>query len=335
MGIYNATSQENWKSFCETYMQQAIRKKFKKIISPKAFFGLNDYNAGIRASDRSKFATVFSAKKDTEFDEGGIMWLVMKELAQHDKAFHDYLKNKKHIDPLNPIPLNKSQIDQVHRKIKPIVLFRYYFNKKSDLKRSRKVVSFYHGIDFIYEFADGNPRAFVNLINNFLPEMHLNGSGEPKMIPINKQASIISNFCREYFYPRIAYYSESAIKFRNKTITLEQIINYIGSYFQNQYTGRDFNADPYSQIRFDEKCPKEIEFLFNKGLESGGILALEADRNVIGQKKSLGIYRLSYSLHPYFGLPQRSYRERNLSEILSPILKDAPDIQLTLNLEEA
>ena len=71
----------------------------------------------------------------------------------------------------------------------------------------------------------------------------------------------------------------------------------------------------------------------NKGLDAGGILALEVEKNVFGQRNTLGTYRLSYSLHPYFGLPQRSYREKNLSEIIAPLLKNEPDTQLTLNLK--
>lgn len=332
MGIYNNKSQENWKGFCESYMQKVIKNKFGKTFTPKSFFGLNDYNLGLKESDKSKFASIYTTKRETEFNRDGIMWLAMKELAQNDKSFYKYLL-KKGVDPLDPVPVTKSQIDQIHRKIKPIVLYRYYFNRNSNTKRSRKVVSFYHGIDFIYEFADGNPRAFVNLINNFLPEMKLNSSGDPKKINVNTQATIINNFCMEYFYPRIAFYSDSAVRFRGKTITLEHIINLIGQYFKDQYIGENFSADPYSRIKFDDKCPKEIELLFNKGLEAGGILALEVEKNVFGQRNTLGTYRLSYSLHPYFGLPQRSYREKNLSEIIAPLLKNESDTQLTLNLK--
>jgi len=331
MWVYNNRSQANWHEFCEKYLLKILRNKFNKNLAPKLFFGDHDYNIGLREYDRSKFSSKYTSKQETEFDKGGIMWYVMMELAEKDNSFKAYLI-RKGIDPSNPIPTKKGQIDQVHRKIKPIVLYRYYFNKDENQKRTRKVLSYNHGRDYIYDFADGNPRAFVNLINEFIPEFKLNKNGDPIKIPVNRQASIISNFCIDYFYPRIAYYAESVIKYKGKTITLENIVNYIGNYFREQYIGKTFYSDPFSRIRFDNKCPKEIEKLFNKGLESGGILALEEEFSTIAKKNEMGIYRLSYSLFPYYGLPQRSYAIKNLSEILEPILKIEDNLsQLTIN----
>jgi hypothetical protein len=327
MGIYNKESQDNWLFFCERYLQKVIRDKFGKPHSPKSFFGIQDYNSGLKTSNKAKFSKGYTTKNANEFSHGGIMWYVMKELADgDDRSFYTYLM-RKGINPLDPIPINDLQIDSIHRKIKPIVLYRYYFNKKSGLKRSRKVKSLYHGTDFIYAFADGNPRAFVNLINDFLCEMSLNTSGEPRKIAINVQAKIIDDFSNNYFYPRIAYYSEGVVKYMGKTITLESMINTIGDYFSEQYTGGAFNPDPFSRILIDKDCHEAISILFNKGLESGGIVAIPPEKS----KHSITTYRLSYSLHPHFKLPQRLYREKRLSEILKPLL-DSADPQLKLKL---
>ena len=323
--VYDSRSQSNWRNFCESYLQKVLFTKYHTNVSTKSLFGELDYNKALRESDKSVFSQLSTAE-NSEFEEGGIMWYVMKELSQIDKSFYMYL-NKKHINPLNPTPINKGQIDQVHRKIKPIVLYRYYFKRSDDQpkkRRSRKVVSFNHGRNYIYDIADGNPRAFVNLINDFLPNVNLNKkSGQPQTIPINKQATIINDFCTNYFYPRIAYYPDSVIKFNNKTITLEKLINEIGIFFQKQYVENDFKQDPYSLIQYDDKCPVEIEKIFNKGLESGGILLIEEeerDNKVRGVRKKTKVYRLSYSLYPYFNLPQRTYSVRDLSGILAPLL---------------
>lgn len=319
--VYDSRSQSNWRNFCESYLQKVLFAKFQTNILTKTLFGELDYNKALRESDKSTFSQLSTAE-NSEFEKGGIMWYVMRELAQIDRSFYMYL-NKKHIDPFDPRPINKGQIDQVHRKIKPIVLYRYYF-KKSEKKRSRKVVFFNHGRNYIYDIADGNPRAFVNLINDFLPIVSLNKkNGLPQTIPVNKQAAIISDFCVNYFYPRVAYYPDSVVKFRNKTITLEKVINQIGTFFQKQYIENDFKQDPYSLILFDDKCPNEIEKIFNKGLESGGILLIEEEereKEVRNVRKTTKVYRLSYSLYPYFNLPQRTYSVRDLSGILTSLL---------------
>ncbi|MDR0232155.1 MAG: hypothetical protein LBI82_08570 [Dysgonamonadaceae bacterium] len=331
MWVYDSRSQTNWRSFCENYLQKVLYNKFNKNVSPKSVFGEHNYNKALKASSPPVFAKFIKTKEDSEFDKDCIMWYVMKELAQIDKSFYEYLM-RKGVNPLDPIPTKKGQIDQVHRKIKPIVLYRYYFKKIDNQKRTRKVVSFNHGKDYIYDMADGNPRAFVNLINSFLPEITLNNSGEAKMMPINRQATIINDFCVKYFYPRVAYYAESVVLYnKKKIITLENIINKIGEYFREQYIGADFRPEPYSLIRFDNKCPKEIEKLFNKGLEAGGVLIVEDE--IKGVRKGTKIYRLSYSLYSYYNLPQRTYAIKDLSAILDTLLEDemTDDIQLSLN----
>jgi len=332
MWVHNSRAQKNWRMFCNEYAKKMLFNKFNKEISPTLFWGQQNYNEALKASDKAVFAKFFRLKEQSEFEEDGIIWYVMKEVAQMDKSFHRYLL-RKGVDPLNPVPINKRQVDQVHRKIKPIVLYRYYFKKEDDQRRSRKVVSFNYGTDYIYDLTDGNPRAFVNLFNKFMPEFKLNGSGVPIMIKINTQANIISEFSKEYFYPRVAYYSDSVVRYKGKIITLENMLDAIGNYFHSQYIGEKFTADPFSLIKFDEKCPNEIIKLFNKGLESGGILMVE-DEEYKGVRKNVRIYRLSYSLYPYYNLPQRLYAIKNLSDILSSLLNtedNSAAIQLTLN----
>ena len=329
MWVYNSRSQTEWRDFCERYTSNLLYKRYQKRIEPLQVLG--DYNIDNAIAEASNMK---ASKGDSiQFYPGGIAYEVFKSLAVIDKSFYMFLL-KKGINPLDPSPKDREQESPIHRKIKPLVYYRYYFRKEGAV-RSRKIVRFNHGKKHIYDLSDGNLRAFVNLMNELLKNVELDSNGNPKRIKLNIQARVIEQFSREYFYPRIVFYPDSNIRYQNKTISLQKIIDLIGNFFYRKIVIDDFSADPYSFFRFDENCPEEFRRFLEIALESGGILMAEDEANIRGVRKGCKVYRLAYSLYPYYNLPQRDYNVVDLSRILYPLLskieKEKKGDQLSLN----
>ncbi|MBP1631347.1 MAG: hypothetical protein H6Q15_2240 [Bacteroidetes bacterium] len=332
MWVYNSRSQTEWRDFCDRYTLNLLYKRFQKKLDPSKIFG--DYNIDDAMTGS---LNINSYERDTnQFYPGGIAYEVFRNLSVIDKSFYRFLL-KKGVDPLNPSPIEKSQESPVHRKIKPLVYYRYYFRKEGS-KRSRKIVLFNHGKKHIYDLSDGNLRAFVNLMNELLKNVKLDSEGNPQKIKLNTQARVIEQFSKEYFYPRIVFYPDSNIQYYNKIISLQKIIDLIGNFFFEKIVTDNFSADPYSFFRFDDNCPKEFHRFLEIALESGGILMTEEEANVKGVRKGSKVYRLAYSLYPFYNLPQRDYNVIDLSRILEPLLSMVEEgrygEQLSLNFDK-
>lgn len=316
--IYNSRSQRQWREFCNKYMTKSFEKRYNCKINLKSLFGEHNYIDGLKSVESFDFSKNKS-KKQSEFDEGGTMWNVMYLLQKYDDSFKEYLI-RKNIDPDNPIPKNSSQTDAIHRKIKPIVLYRYYFTEKSvrankNIKlRSRNINAFNHGIDYIFDIADGNPRAFANLVNEFIDMVIFNSDKSIKKIDIQIQSRIIEAFSINYSYLRIRNYPKNEIK--NNDLLLYEIIDKIGEYFFKRLVLDDFNADPIIFF-YVEKKDKNLREFVDIALESGAILKIEEEINKKGVRNNIDVYRLSYSLYPKYKLPKVNYNPISLSSILN------------------
>lgn len=315
--VYDNRSQKNWRMFCKNYMSKVLNDIYKKPIDINVLFGEHDYLEGLKSEESIEFSKLKS-KNNSEFEEGGIMWFVMKSLQEFDKSFYDYLL-RKNLNPLNPVPNSTNIASSVHRKIKPIVLYRYYFTEESSRKskekklRSRNINAFCHGKDYIFDIADGNPRAFANLVNDFISQVQFTTGGILKKISIEKQARIIESFSTNYAFLRIRNYPKNEIK--NNSLLLWQIIDKIGKFFYNKLVLEDFNADPYILFYVDPRDIKTKHFI-EIALESGAILKIEDEIHRKDVRRYTDVYRLSYSLYPNYRLPKIDYNPIDLKKIL-------------------
>ena len=317
--VYDKKSQERWRSFCEKYMKNALYNYYNKEIDLNVLFGKKlDYNKGLRAVESSIFAKskYEGDEGGSQYDKNGIMWKVMYSLQAYDKSFYEYLMRKK-INPLNPIPENKTQEASVHRKIKPIVLYRYYFTEKSGKKagkkqRSRNINAFNNGKEYIFDISDGNPRSFAHLVSEFIDKVPFKNGVEQEMgIPL--QSRLIYTFSKDYFYKRILNYPQNEIQ-NNKDL-LYEIIDKIGLYFYNKIVLEEFNPDPYI---FFYVNPEETDLnnFIEIALEAGAIFKVETEIGIKGVRRTQNVYRLSYSLYPIYKLPKVDYNSIPLSRIL-------------------
>lgn len=318
--VYDKKSQEKWRNFCEKYMKYALYNYYNKDVDLNMLFGKNlDYNKGLKAVDSSFF---YKSKYDgdegeRQFEKDGIMWQVIKILQEYDKSFYNYLM-KKNIDPLNPVPINENQEASIHRKIKPIVLYRYYFteslSKKTGIKqRSRNINAFNHGKEFLFDISDGNPRAFAHLVREFIDKVPFkNGVVQEMAIPL--QSRLIYAFSKDYFHKRILNYPQNEIQ-NNKDL-LYEIIDKIGKFFYNKIVLEDFNPDPYIFFYVNPE-EKDLTNFIEIALEAGAIFKVETEIGIKGVRRTQNVYRLSYSLYPIYRIPKVDYNPIPLSRILN------------------
>jgi hypothetical protein len=232
------------------------------------------------------------------------MWKVLVRLVEMDPSFKSFLAQKK-IDPINPFP-REGQTDSVHRKIKPLISFRYYFNK-IDSKRSRKAVHLYYGVEHLYELTDGNPRMFLNLLSKY--DYYFKNKMK---VPINVQAQNIMDFSLEVY----STFRDDPEGYSFNEYSLQKFLDKVGNFVFREIVEKPFTSDPHSCFTLDTNTPENIKRLVLYGLEIGALQVIKEPRSknfdsIIDKK-----IRLSYALHPKYHIPKRTYESIKLETIL-------------------
>lgn len=304
---YNETCTSKWNEFSRKLTDNKL-KNLDIGVAATQLFGESTYERNLKSSFRIDDKLKFSSK----YEKGTYYWNVFKELALIDPSFASYL-NKKGISKSNPAPRkNTDEKDRIFRKILPIVIFRYQFNKSMG-RRSRKNPSLFYGVPFIYEVCDGNPRFLMNLLDSLFSSIKPN---EKPVLDINKQSSVINNTSKKYLELIRAHPDANREIFKNHIINLGDVINQIGTYFRDKLLRGDFVMDPAGSFIVDSKVSPHIVALIELGVHLGAIIYLDPDEGIsknglIGKK-----LRLCFLLHPIFDFPKREYNSINLSTIL-------------------
>lgn len=282
----------------EEFSQKIIKSFLNNNIELINFFGTNEiYN-----------------KTRYSYTEGSRFHKELIELINKDISFKNFLKSKK--VTLTDIELsNSQQKDVLFRKIKPIVYFRNAFIKLNTeavvLNRSRKsAAELYYGIEVLIKVCEGNPRWLIGIVSQLISKSH----GE-------KPSKVMQ-------YEQLL---ESARRFNNAIAnipvgksdnTVDELIDRIGNYFNNQILGPEFFMDPKGTFEVDidtiEKHPN-ISNIIEKAVAQGALILLDSnddsfDFKILGQR-----FKLSYLLSILYNLPLRKYNKVNLSECLEGI----------------
>lgn len=283
--IYDSDSQKSWSTFCKEYFLNFFKRVTSSEVPPEELIG--DF--------RLENTSDVNIKDQDKFGIGTNYIQTIKNLAEKDKSFYNYLL-KRNIDPTNPIPINRKQTVEVFSKIKYIVYYRDYF-----LKRGRRLNMFYHGFQSLCTIADGNPRAFINLINEFKLQVKLETN--IKTISYVKQSEILTSFSLNYAKSFLLSY-RSDIVFYNK-LSFADIVNKIGNYFFEHIIFKDFNADPIFSF-YIRNGNSDFDDFINTALQIGAIV-----------QQSSNTYRLAHILYPKYKLPLLAGRSIDLRTILN------------------
>lgn len=333
---YDTNSERKWKEFSIELINSKIKNKTGLNFDLNKLFGEWDFDRVIRREIMQRFNSKdINSNSKNEWEKNTIMWHAIIQLSIIDKSFKDFLIKKK-IDPLDPTPINPSMIDEIHRKIKPLIVFRFYY-KNEDNIRSRKKNQLFHGLDFIFKFSDGNPRTLINLINDFFPHINsIKDDGKDaikfRSIPLGTQASIFEQLSEKKLND-IKNYPDANTKTHSGYLNLGNLLEKIGDYFFDKQIKKDFSMDSSSTFLIDKKVSNSIVELLQLASELGAIQEISTDSNERPFKSEIEstIYRFSYSLYPKFGIPPRIGKPIRLSSILSDIYIQNNQLDLNLN----
>jgi hypothetical protein len=294
--VYDANSRRRWVSFCE----KMIHEKYE-INQVNKLLGDHDYTDALVFSEKNLNSI---SQELAEWSNGSVMWNVMVRLAKIDKSFYNFLVAKG-LDPEDPVP-SRGQTDSIHRKIKPIVAFRYYFNK-IDSKRSRKAVHLYYGVEHLYELTDGNPRMFLTLLARY--DYYFKNKMK---VPINVQAQNISEFSNDVH----STFRDDPEGFSFNEYSLQKLLDKVGNFIFTEIVDGPFTSDPNSSFVVENSTSENIKRLVIYGLETGALQLIKQQRekhidSIIDKR-----IRLSYALHPKYRIPKRTYNSIRLENIL-------------------
>lgn len=301
--IYNPRSGKKWKSFCRRFLLEKY-----SIESPEELLLKHKFNDAMRYSERH----LKGVSNHSDFREGSILWRVLKDLAADDVDLFTYLFDKG-IDPDNPKD-NALTTDSVHRKIKPLICFRYYFGNS----RSRKAATLlYYGYDYFVELTDGNPRSLLRLANLYDRHFKLK-----EVVPLQVQANYIYKFALSSYNDFI----EDPLGYSKKDFSLKSLIDSLGTAFHRMVVKDRFTADPVTSFTLNRNDPAHLKELVEYGLEIGVFQLVEN----ISIKKIKDIndkkIRMSFRLYPYFNIPKRVYRANSIMTILKSNINQQPNL---------
>lgn len=243
------------------------------------------------------------------YDKGGDFYIQMVELIKKDNSFKEFLKSNK-VKLTNPIPINDSQKDTLHRKIKSIVYYRNFFvkQKKVTQKRGRKVNELLSGIEVLIKICDGNPRWLIGIVNSILSKSDEYGAS--KNIQCNELVSAAKRFKNVIGNIPIG---------NNNKLSIIDIIDKIGIYFNDQILGTKFIMDPKGTFFVDKeksKIPDNIIELLEKGISQGAFILIDSDDDFFDFEIRAHRFKLSYLFFALYDLPIRNFNKVNLSECL-------------------
>jgi energy-coupling factor transporter ATP-binding protein EcfA2 len=299
---------KKWNSFCSNLIEDRLFRRYESSVTAKYIFGDDDIERTAKYIINGKITN-----KQDSYGENGFSWLLIKEYAKIDPGFKKMLVQRS-IDPKNPVPSGTRSRDTFFRKVRPIVFFRYNFKSEAGL-RSRKNPPLYYGIPYIYEVCDGNPRQLIGLVDELLRKVSRDENNNPRPVSVLDQSETITS-TSEKFLKLLETHPDANVRFGDDQLNVGQLINKIGSYFNDRIISGPFPIDPVGSFTVDAVQTPYLKLL-EFALAHGAIVYVNPNEGVshsgiLGKK-----FRLSYLLAPLFKMPKREYSTVNLSTILS------------------
>ena len=209
-------------------------------------------------------------------------------------------------------------------RIAPIVGFRcaYLTNAKGDttgtpVRRKLKAPpsDIFSGWDAVCTATEGNPRWFSGIASRLI----LKWSQSPSGVALTREQQMreLEASAKKF----LAWINAIPVDKSGGGVvqmSLHELITAMAFYFEQDVLGRVFKADPVASFTVDERTPDEIRPLIVAALNIGAIVIVDDENVNFTATSPVGrTFRLVHLLAPYFNLPMRKGRSRNLSTILS------------------
>lgn len=240
---------------------------------------------------------------------GGMVWEAMNRLRDKDDTFASYLI-RSGIDLEDMPSLGPSQRAAKIRKVRNVVVVRDYF-RASSRRRSRKSAELYAGASSILALPDGNPRMAMVLIRELIAQWDKRGTnsisrpaqGEAIDVVMDRFVALLS--------------AQEASQIGGAATTVLQLVDLIGRNLAGRILDAPFSADVPACFKIDEAVDERLLPLVERAVNAGALVHVagtspsELTSSVVGNT-----YRLSYLLAPRYGLPIRTGKAVQMSNLL-------------------
>lgn len=272
----------DWRHFCDCVIESQILRKYH--------IERNDLNdlITIKNPDRSFF---------------------LENLPKVDRGFADYFKRDYTLDENNKAAIMRTSTRSKYYNT--LVLAMRYFHFCNENRKVAGINNTYLGDWLLYNMADGNPRALLNILNEIPSKMEVNGKLKMNIPSLGR---VVREYSKAAVDDRISYCALKEVRIANETFTFRTLLDKIGLFFNSELLGETYCPMPRTMFAIDgQECLREF---IKVGLESGFIVKVEDKASYLGRYK-LGVYRLSYILYPFYGYVSTGIKEVvDIDEIL-------------------
>ncbi|KHG33181.1 hypothetical protein [Sulfurospirillum sp. MES] len=291
--------------FCLALFQQICRIYKIDHMSPEEIFGTSIFDQG---NENKKNTTIPAYSKDS------LQYERFSRLANKDPSFNYYLKAK-NIDIENMDKMPENERASKVRKITNIVCIRDIFLQEKGHIRTIKKTKIYTGFKTIFYLTEGNPRLFLSLVGTLLKKY----SQTKKMVTASEQADAIDIAIDRFLalLKTIPPVPGHTLANSNKDCSLINLLDIIGTTFQNSVLKEKFVAEPITSFIIDDMVSEEVKTLLGLAVNAGVIIYVhQAEETPLLDSLANKEFRLNYLLAPYFRLPMILNKKQKLSVIL-------------------
>ena len=243
---------------------------------------------------------------------------VVKTAALHDAALRDLLCEYD-IDPEKPwmAASDRRKID-VLAQVVPLAAHRSAFKAKH-IERLQPPVNSrvlpYYGEDVLYDISDGNPRWLIGMLNDLIRAGV--SEGKTQRVPRKVQAQVYRTASLGYHTMLETMPAEPPAAAPEDSVHVVEVVDEFGCYFFRSVVQSEFNLHPFESFTVDAKTPERVLRVLPSGTYEGAFICMDPGLHQFAPKPDGRLFRLSYMLAPYFGLPLALHNKVNASAVSS------------------
>lgn len=275
--IYNETSKSEWIDFCRSYID-------KYVLAPEEI----NYEQFLEMLTPPDFDYKYQKKKD-------LLNKLVKNLLHMDKSFYNYLlRNGVDVTADNVLDTcKKSVVTFTYR----VLYERYQLMCNEGNEHAASVYYAYMDEWLLYEYSDGSPRVFINLMKEIRRLMYQSKTLGVKKVRLNEIADLIIDTSERTLYNKFAYYPALPLMHGNKFYAYKEILDAIGDYFSNLLKAEDYVMLPETLFSYESN---DLNDFITQALDAGAIMVIDDKTLYQGIKKGHVVFRLNYGLYPYY-----------------------------------
>ncbi|WP_108802176.1 hypothetical protein [Aquimarina sp. Aq107] len=314
-------NQKDYYKFSEKLAEQTLFELKNEKLDLKKILGVFSYtNVFEYVKKTESVDNIFGGILLNKFTDEQLLNYIFLKTTEREPNFKVFLE-KKGISIEKLKDRNRSRSSTIVRKIKEVIFNRIIVTKFVNNRieyRPQKIPIQYHGKDTIIKIIDGNPRYLKKLMEYISKEIEYDRNGEPKKVPISKQASSLVKI-KELYIQRIKAIPVANDRYNKKLLPFN-IIKLIGEFFQNDLNIKsDWKTSSFCnwiKIPNNKRMMMGYEDSLKKLVNNGALLIIGENDLRESNTVLLKDLRLNYLLHIEYKIPIRKYYPTSFENII-------------------